>query len=49
MANQDKKNRNQKKAATKAPKVHGVAKIPKYEQTPASSTVFGLLPKTKKI
>ncbi|GAB3511068.1 hypothetical protein GCM10027592_57120 [Spirosoma flavus] len=49
MANQDKKNRNDKKAATKAPKEHGVAKIPKYEQQPlASPTVLGLLPKAKK-
>ncbi|MBO0935428.1 hypothetical protein J2I47_02595 [Fibrella sp. HMF5335] len=48
MSNDEKKNKNGKKVATKAPKVHGVHKIPKYEQTGTAIAPPDLSPKPKK-
>lgn len=48
MAHEEKKNKNIKKVATKAPKVHGAPKIPKYEQSESGIMPPGLSPKTKK-
>lgn len=48
MANQDKKNKNAKKVATKAPKVHGSPKTPRYEQNESSVTAPDLAPKAKR-
>ena len=48
MAHEEKKNKNIKKAATKAPKVHGAPKIPKYEQAESGINAPELTAKTKK-
>ncbi|GAB4005457.1 hypothetical protein GCM10028808_05290 [Spirosoma migulaei] len=48
MAHEEKKNKNIKKVATKAPKVHGAPKVPKYEQNEAGIMPPGLTPKVKK-
>ena len=46
MAHEEKKNKNIKKVATKAPKVNGAPKIPKYEQS--ESGIMSPPSKTKK-
>lgn len=48
MAHEEKKNKNIKKEATKAPKVHGVHKVPRYEQGETGITPPDLSPKAKK-
>jgi hypothetical protein len=48
MANQDKKNKNLKKVATKPAKVNGVATLPKYAQNDSAFTAPDLAPKAKK-
>jgi hypothetical protein len=48
MAHEEKKNKNIKKVATKAPKVAGVAKVPKYEQNESGIKPPELATKTKK-
>ncbi|QJW89967.1 hypothetical protein HNV11_11560 [Spirosoma taeanense] len=48
MAHEEKKNKNVKKVATKAPKVHGAPRIPKYEQNQSGFSVADLSPKEKK-
>ncbi|WP_174260221.1 hypothetical protein [Spirosoma endbachense] len=48
MAHEEKKNKNSKKVATKAAKVHGAPKIPKYELNETSSMPADLAPKAKK-
>ena len=48
MTHQEKKNKNVKKVANKAPKVHGAPKVPKYEQNESGLSLPGLAPKTKK-
>lgn len=47
MAHEEKKNKNIKKPATKAPKVHGAPKIPKYEQAESGIKLPELAPKIK--
>ena len=48
MAHEEKKNKNIKKVATKAPKVNGAPKVPKYEQNESGIMPPGLSPKVKK-
>lgn len=48
MAHEEKKNKNSKKVATKAAKVHGTPKIPKYELHESSSMSADLTPKARK-
>jgi hypothetical protein len=48
MAHEEKKNKNVKKVATKAPKVNGAPKVPKYEQGNAAITPPDLAGKAKK-
>lgn len=48
MAHEEKKNKNIKKVATKAPKVHGAPKIPKYEQAESGINALESTAKTKK-
>lgn len=48
MAHEEKKNKNIKKVATKAPKVQGAPKIPKYEQAESGIKPPDLDPKVKK-
>ncbi len=48
MAHEEKKNKNIKKVATKAPKLAGVAKVPKYEQGESGIKPPDLAPKTKR-
>ena len=48
MSHEQKKNKNIKKAATKAPKVAGVAKVPKYEQSESGIKPPDAAPKSKK-
>lgn len=47
MAHEEKKNKNTKKVATKAPKGSG-PKVPKYEQNETSISPLDLSPKAKK-
>ncbi len=47
MANEE-KNKSGKKVATKSPKVHGVHKVPKYEQVGTAIAPPDLNPKPKK-
>ena len=48
MSNDEKKNKSGKKVVTKAAKVAGVHKVPKYEQTGTAITPPDLNPKSKK-
>ncbi|WP_020604889.1 hypothetical protein [Spirosoma spitsbergense] len=48
MAHEEKKNKNIKKVATKAAKVHGAPKVPKYEQNESGIGPLDLTPKAKK-
>lgn len=48
MAHEEKKNKNIKKVATKAAKVHGAPKVPKYEQNEAGSGPLSIPSKDKK-
>ena len=48
MAHEEKSNKNIKKVATKAPKVHGVPKVPKYEQKESGTGPLDLSSKAKK-
>jgi hypothetical protein len=48
MAHEEKKNKNIKKVATKPAKVHGVAKVPKYEQGNSAIMLPDLSPKARK-
>jgi hypothetical protein len=48
MAHEEKKNKNVKKVATKAPKLHGAPKVPKYEQNESGLVPPSLSPKSKK-
>ncbi|GAB3511053.1 hypothetical protein GCM10027592_57150 [Spirosoma flavus] len=48
MAHEEKGNKNTKKPATKAPKVQGVPRIPKYEQTESGIKPPDLARKAKK-
>lgn len=48
MANQDKKNKNVKKAATKPAKIAGQPVLPKYVRTETVMTTPTLSPKVKK-
>jgi len=48
MAHEEKKNKNVKKLATKALKVHGAPKVPKYEQNESGLLLPNLAPKGKK-
>ncbi|QIP14676.1 MULTISPECIES: hypothetical protein [Spirosoma] len=48
MAHEQKKNKNIKKVATKAPKVHGSPKVPKYEQKDVGITPPGIVVPSKK-
>jgi hypothetical protein len=48
MANQDKKNKNVKKVATKPAKVNGVATLPKYAQNEGAFVAPILASKAKK-
>lgn len=48
MAHPEKSNKNVKKVATKAPKVHGAPKVPKYEQNETGFTTPITVPKEKK-
>ncbi len=48
MAHEEKKNKNIKKVATKAPKVHGAPKVPKYEQSETGFTPLSVPSKDKK-
>lgn len=48
MAHEEKKNKNVKKVATKAPKVHGAPKVARYEKNESGITAPDLSPKAKK-
>ena len=48
MAHEEKKNKNIKKVATKAPKVRGAAKVPNYEKNESGITPPDLSQKVKK-
>ncbi len=47
-AHVEKSNKNVKKVATKAPKVHGAPKVPKYEQGESGIMTSGITLKNKK-
>lgn len=48
MGNQDKRTKNIKKVATKAPKAPGTAKVPKYEQSETGISSPLQAPKVRK-